>query len=62
LSGGLNQTAMIATADKTSCARETGAQVATTTKQQQPATISTEGTLPGRRLPPESFSLSSFTL
>jgi len=34
LCGGLNQTAMIATADKTSCARATGAQAATTTKPQ----------------------------
>lgn len=46
---------MIATADKTSCARATGAQAATTTKPQQPATISTEETLPWRPLPPESF-------
>jgi hypothetical protein len=55
LSGGLNQTAMIATADKISCALATGAHKATTTMLQQPAKINTEGTLLWRRLPPESF-------
>lgn len=51
LSGGLNHTAMTATADKISCALATGAESATTTKPQPPATISTEGTLLRRRLP-----------
>jgi len=46
LSDGLNQTAMIATADKINCARATGAKAATTTRPQQAATISTEGTVP----------------
>jgi hypothetical protein len=51
LSGGLNHTAMTATADKISCARATGAESATTTKPQPPATISTEGTRLCRRFP-----------
>lgn len=55
LSRVLNQTAMIATADKISCALAIGAQTATATMPQQPATISTEGTLLWRRLPPGSF-------
>jgi hypothetical protein len=55
LSGGLNQTAMIATADKISCALATGAQTATTIMPQQPPTISAEGTLLWRRLPPGRF-------
>jgi hypothetical protein len=51
LSGGLNMTAMIATADKISCALAAGAKTATTTRPQHPATIITEGTPPWRRLP-----------
>jgi len=55
LSGGLNHTAMTATADKISCALPTGAESATTTKPQPPATISTEGTRPCPRLPRGRF-------
>jgi transcriptional regulator with XRE-family HTH domain len=51
LSGGLNHTAMTATADKISCARATGTESATTTKPQPPAAIRTEATRPCRRLP-----------
>lgn len=55
LSGGLNHTAMTATADKISCARATGAESATTTKPQPPATIRTKATRPCRRLPRGRF-------